>query len=52
MIDKDNLKKILIDCRLSDIATYLGCSFIGKDISIDGFNLCNRDIIADNVLSY
>lgn len=43
---------ILIDCRLSDIAKYLGSSLIGNDIRIDGFNLCNRDIIADNVLSY
>ena len=47
-----NLPKILIDSRLSDIAKYLGASLIGDDIRIDGFNLCNRDIIADSVLSY
>ena len=48
----DTLPKILIDCSLSNIADFLRCPLMGNDIRINGFNLCNREIIADSVISY
>lgn len=46
------LPKVTINVRLSEIASFLGCSFVGEDLLLDGFNLSNREIEADCVISY
>lgn len=51
-MELSKLPKVLIDYSLSSIAEFLECQLIGEDIRIDGFNLSNRDVIADSVLSY
>ncbi|MFT5251041.1 MAG: acyl-[acyl carrier protein]--UDP-N-acetylglucosamine O-acyltransferase [Flavobacteriales bacterium] len=38
--------------KISDIASLLKIDYYGIDSDIDGLNLCNRDIIADSVVSY
>lgn len=46
------LPKVKISVRLSEIASFLEMSFLGEDVLLDGFNLSNRNIIADSVISY
>lgn len=46
------LPKIIIKVRISEIASFLGQTFLGEDLVLDGFNLSNRDVIADSVISY
>ena len=48
----NQLPKVIINVKLSQVASYLGAPFIGEDINLDGFNLTNRDIEADSVISY
>ena len=48
----EQLPKVTINVRLSEIASFLGCSFKGEDLLLDGFNLSNREIEADCVISY
>lgn len=45
-------EKILIDTTLSNIASLIGGEMVGCNIHIDGLNLLNRSILANNVLSY
>lgn len=49
MID---LPQLIINLRLSEVASFLNCELVGSDIVLDGFNLSNREIIAKSVLSY
>jgi UDP-3-O-[3-hydroxymyristoyl] glucosamine N-acyltransferase len=46
------LPKVTINVRLSEIASFLEAPFFGEDFVLDGFNLSNRDIKADSVISY
>jgi len=41
-----------INIRLSELCKITACSMLGNDIYIDGFNLSNRKIEANSVLSY
>ena len=38
--------------KISEIANLLDINYYGIDSDIDGLNLCNREIIADSVVSY
>ncbi len=46
------LPKVTINVRLSEIASFLEAPFWGEDVILNGFNLGNRDIEADCVISY
>ena len=48
----EQLPSIQIKIKLSEIASYLECELVGEDVLLDGFNLSNRDIVANSVLSY
>ena len=48
----NQLPKVIINVKLSQVASYLGDPIIGEDINLDGYNLTNRDIEADSVISY
>lgn len=41
-----------ISIRLSEVCEIIACPMLGNDIYIDGFNLSNRKIEANSVLSY
>lgn len=51
-MDINEIPNNSIQCSLSVISSYLDCPIVGKDIVIDGFNLCNRTILANNAISY
>lgn len=38
--------------KISEIANLLDIKYYGNDFEIDGLNLCNREILADSVVSY
>lgn len=40
------------EIRISEIANLLGINYYGIDSDIDGLNLCNRETIANSVVSY
>lgn len=52
MNKKIALTRIVIDLSLGDIAELLKLPFFGENIRLDGFNLSNREIEADSVISY
>lgn len=46
------LPRVILKIRLSEIASFLGLPYVGNDVILDGFNLTNRNIEADGVISY
>ena len=52
MYHMKELSKTILNIKLSEIALFLGKSYRGEDILLDGFNLNNREIEADSVISY
>ena len=47
-----SLSASLIKIKLSDICAILGCEYMGEDFLVDGFNLSNRKIESQCVISY